>query len=122
MSPPLILEIVAVVIFAALAVWVAMALAELRRTMELAQRTLRELDERVPPLLEKADATLDSLQREVARADVIVESIQDVTQRVTSTADVAMQVLSSPLVKLAGLSAGMRKAVSSFTHSEEKET
>jgi hypothetical protein len=120
MTPTIVLMTIAVVILAVCGAAVVFSLIELRRTVTLARSTLTELDERLPPLMAKADATLDSLQQEIARADVIVESIRDVTQRVTSTADVAMQVLSSPLVKLAGLSAGMKKAVSTFAHPDDK--
>lgn len=103
-----------------LIVFAAVALVDLRRTLRSVDLLARHLDEQVLPLARKANKALDELNEELVRVDGIVRSVEDVSHRVGATAEVARHVLSSPLVKLAGWSAGMRKAVSTLRHHESE--
>jgi len=46
--------------------------------------------------------------------DDIVESVQEVTDKISSTTRIAQEAISSPLIKIASYSFGARKALKSF--------
>lgn len=104
-----------------LIVYAAVVLEDFRRTLRSIDRLARNLDEQVLPLARKANRALDEVNEELVRVEGIVRSVEEVSQRVSSTAEMARHALSSPLVKLAGWSAGMRKAVSTLAHHDEHE-
>jgi uncharacterized protein YoxC len=66
------------------------------------------MDERLPELVERATETLDDIDREMKRVDGIVTRFEDVSDTVSTTTRVASEVVKTPLVKLAGVSGGLR--------------
>lgn len=105
--------------FIALAVYLAVTLRDFRRTLASIEKLANRLDTQVIPLASKANRALDEINEELARVEGIVRNVEDVSVKVGATAEVARHALSSPLVKLASWSAGMKKAVSTFAHPEE---
>lgn len=83
----------------------AAAISELRR---FAAR----LDERLMPLLDKADVSLDAFNAELLRVDEIVTQVEDATDRVTSTARVAQDAVGAPMRVLAGAGNGLARLFS----------
>ena len=61
-------------------------------------------------MMAKLQITVDEVNSELARVDKIVESAENLSQTVDSTTKVAQEIISSPLIKLAALSAGIKKA------------
>lgn len=102
--------------FLAYLVWV---LEGLRRTLRSVDALAKHLDEQIVPLALKASHTLDDINDELEHVDGIVRAVEDVTHRVSATAEMARHALSSPLVKLAGWSAGLKRAASTLTEGSE---
>jgi hypothetical protein len=92
---------------ALLAVWYGFAL------MRDVRRLVASLEERLPPLIEHAEDTLASVDREIERVDGIVSQVEEVSETVTSTTRVAGEVVRKPLVTLAGIGGGLRGVLSS---------
>lgn len=107
-------------VFVALAIYMAVTLQEFRRTLASIEKLANHLDTQVVPLASKADRALDEINEELVRVECIVRNVEDVSFKVGATAEVARHALSSPLVKLASWSAGMKKAVSTFAHPEDE--
>ena len=72
------------------------ALVESVKTARSVRRLSDHLDERVVPLLDKADVTVDALNAELLRVDVIVTRIEEVTDRVESTSRTVQDVANAP--------------------------
>lgn len=119
MSVQTIILAVIAVTFVALAAYMVVTLREFRRTLASIERLSNRLDAQVVPLASKANRALDEINEELVRVEGIVRNVEDVSSKVGATAEVARHALSSPLVKLASWSAGMKKAVSTFAHPEE---
>jgi ABC-type transporter Mla subunit MlaD len=79
------------------------ALAVLVSTARSTRRVVDDLGERMPPLIEKASATLDSLDAEMARVDEIVAQLEEVSDRVTSTTRAASDMVNAPVAAVVGL-------------------
>jgi uncharacterized protein YoxC len=118
MSAQTIILAVIAATFIALAVYIAVTLKEFRHTLASIEQLANRLDTQVVPLASKANRALDEINEELARVEGIVRNVEDVSFKVGATAEVARHALSSPLVKLASWSAGMKKAVSTFAHPE----
>ena len=116
-----VLEVIALVAAIAVAVYLVVVLTEFRRAMTAVESLARHADEHVVPLAHKASRTLEDINDELVKVEGIVDSIEDVSHRVSTTAEIARHALSSPLVKLAGWSAGMRKAVSTLAHEQTED-
>jgi len=72
---------------------------------------LRDLRREIAPVAAKLARILDDVRSELERVEEIVSSVQGVTSKVTSTTEVAQELLASPLIKLAAFSVGARKAI-----------
>jgi len=66
----------------------------------------------VTPLLSELRVTLDQVNSELDTVDEVVQSVQDIGDKVTATATVLQEIIASPLIKVASLSAGAKKAIS----------
>ena len=120
MSAQTIILAVIAATFVALAIYIAVTLRDLRHTLASIEKLANRLDTQVVPLVSKANRALDEINEELVRVEGIVRNVEDVSVKVGATAEVARHALSSPLVKLASWSAGMKKAVSTFAHPEEE--
>jgi ABC-type transporter Mla subunit MlaD len=107
-----------IVLYAALialsgtAIW---ALVVVVGTARSTKRLVENLDERLPPLIEKADKTLDSVNMEMARVDDIVTQLEEVSDKVTSTTRAASEIVNAPAAAVAGLGGGLRRFFSVLT-------
>lgn len=110
--------------FAMLVLVLAVPILRLRRTVDAATRTLDELNERVGPILAKADLTmdhvntalgqvhtsLDGVNIQLQRVDTITGHVEHVTANVANLAGVVTSVAANPLVKVAAFGYGVRRA------------
>lgn len=74
----------------------------------------RIVKKELSPLINKLNTTIDEINTELSRVDGIVQSAERVSKTVDSTTKAAQQVISSPLIKLVSISAGVKKALSTF--------
>jgi hypothetical protein len=84
------------------------------RTLNETRTFVAETRERLIPLLDKADVTLDAVNAELLRLDGIVTQVEEVSGTVSSTTRVASEFMRSPVNKAAEVGS---KLISAFrTH------
>jgi uncharacterized protein YoxC len=122
--------------FAMLVLVVAVPLLRLRHTVDAATRAINDLNERTAPILGRADQTmnevnlalsqvqvsLDGVNRQLQKVDIITGHVEHVTANVSSLASVVTSVTANPLVKAAAFGYGVRRAAAKRArHDEERE-
>ncbi|HEY3373799.1 MAG TPA: hypothetical protein VGK02_01905 [Candidatus Aquicultor sp.] len=99
--------------------WFAIsALVQLKKTLVRAEKALGNVDvlvvnlnERLDPLLYDLHGVVQQADRELSRVDEVVSTIRDIGDKVNAVTRVVNEVISSPLIKVASLSAGAREAL-----------
>ena len=86
------------------------------REMVATARSVRvlsdELHQSLPPLIERAGSTLASVDVELGRINGVVSQIEEVSDRVSSTARSAQEMVEAPAAAVSGLADGARKFLS----------
>lgn len=97
----------------------AVPILKLGRTVDAATRALEEVAERTGPLLANVNTTVDTVNTtlvgvngQLGKVDTITGHAQHVTANVASLSSLFAATLGGPLVKVAALSYGVRRAVS----------
>jgi uncharacterized protein YoxC len=90
------------------------ALVRLGGTLGSADKLLTDVDGEVVPLLKQATETLDGVNSELDKIDVVMSSVVDVTEKVDQTTRVVESAITVPAKKAAAFGAGVTQAVSSF--------
>ena len=110
MSVGQIAAIVAAVAFVILVVLLAIPLVKLGRTLDEATIAIRKAHEGTEPLLSDANVTLTSVNTQLERVDGVTASAQAVAANTKALSTLFTATLGGPLVKVAALSYGLRKA------------
>lgn len=110
--------IIAVAIFV-VAIFTAVVLLNLFRVLESTKTTIDGVRDETVPLLGEVRVTVQSVNKELERADGIVESAGNIVKSAERLTEVVEKTVSSPLVKLLAFSAGASKAVKSFFGADE---
>ena len=97
------------------------ALVQLSRLIVNVNRMLADLDKELIPTLVKLQTTMDEVSEELDRVRGVAGMIEDVGDKVAKTARLAQEVISSPLIKAAGLGAGARKVYDTLRGREAHE-
>ncbi len=100
------LETVLVVLAIVLAGAGIYAAVVLVKTLRQTQEAMTELREKLVPLLDKADVTVDALNAELLRVDGIVSDIEGVSGAVSSATD----IIRTPVGVVAGLGSRLAHA------------
>lgn len=93
-------------------IWALVVVARAARSMT---RLAEDLDAKLPPLIDKASATLDEIDVEMVRVDGLVTQLEAVSDRVTSTTRVASEIVGAPAAVVAGLGDRARRFLSILT-------
>lgn len=122
--------------FLLIAVALAVPLLRLRHTVDAATRALKDLHDRTGPILDQADltmgnvntalgqmqTTLDGVNLQLEKVDTVTSHAQTVTANVANLATVITSATASPLVRVAALGYGVRRAARKRAqHEEERE-
>ncbi len=99
---------IAVCAMAVFALWVAVGM------MRSLHRSSEEVRERLLPLLDKADVTIDAINAELLRIDGVVTRFEDVTERVSSTTTAVHDAVNAPMEALSAVGSGLRGAISTW--------
>jgi uncharacterized protein YoxC len=94
--------------------FIVYVLIQFSRTLKGVNMLLEDLQKTVPSMLEKLDKTIASVSSEAQRVDEIMKSVEEIGEKVTATAEIAKEIISSPLIKIASLSAGAKKAINTL--------
>lgn len=73
---------------------------------------LERLDDEIIPLLSKSQVTLEEVNSQLGKVDEMLGTLVTVTNMVESTANTMQSVVTKPVKKAAGFSAGVTDAVS----------
>jgi uncharacterized protein YoxC len=121
--------------FAMLVLVLAVPILRLRNTVDAATRAINELTERTAPLLGNVNSTvegvnatldqvhtsLDGVNLQLERLDTITGHAQTVTANVANLSTVVASAASSPIVRVASLSYGVRKALANRRRGDEEQ-
>ena len=100
------------------------ALWRLGRTLRGAERDLHRTVDGIVPLLVKASESIDQVNDQLGKVDVMMDSAVDMTEALDTTVRAVSVAVSEPVKKVSGVVAGMSEGVASFRTrmSEEVET
>jgi|SoimicmetaTmtLMA_FD_contig_51_1244826_length_1014_multi_2_in_0_out_0_2 hypothetical protein len=80
--------------------------------LESTKMTIDELRAETVPLLREVKSSVERLNREIDRVDVVLESTGTIVGRVEKLSGLMEEAAGSPLVKLISFGAGLRQGVS----------
>jgi uncharacterized protein YoxC len=102
--------IIAAVAFVILVLLLAVPLIKLGRTLDEATIAIRKTHEGSAPLLDDAQVTLTTVNTQLERVDGVTASAQAVAANTRALSSLFTATLGGPLVKVAAVSYGLRKA------------
>ena len=134
MHPGEVAALIAAGAFVMLVLILAVPILRLRHTVDAATRAINEVTERTSPLLGDVDltikgvnealgqvhTTLDGVNLQLERLDSITGHAQTVTANVANLSTVVTSAASSPLVRAASLTYGVRKALANRRKADEE--
>jgi hypothetical protein len=82
---------------------------------------LHDVNGEVVPILSRLQTTVDEVNSELSKIDEITGSVVTVTESIGQTTTTLQHALTGPVKKVAGLSAGVEEAVSTFFKGRRKE-
>lgn len=91
----------------AVATW---ALVEVARAMRSVRALSDDSHERLMPLLEKADVTVDAVNAELLRIDAIITRFEDASERVSSASGTISGIVNAPTELVNEMALRVRKA------------
>lgn len=120
--------------FAALVLVLAVPILRLRHTVDEATRAVRDIADQSGPMLGNLNATvdnvntalgqlqttLDGVNMQLARIDHIAENAQHVTTNVANLSTVVTAAAANPIVKVAALGFGVRRAAARRRREDEE--
>ena len=103
--------IIAAGAFALLVLFIAVPLVKLGKVLDETRESIRSLNEEVAPLLTELTQTVQATNKQLAKVDVITENVSEVTGNISALVAVFASTVGSPLVKIAGLTTGLRSVL-----------
>ncbi len=107
--------------FLAFAVGLTYALVRLAAVFKEIAAMLGDMTKEFVPILSRLQTTVDEVNSELGKIDEITGSVVHVTGAIQNTTSAVQSAISSPVKKMAGVSAGVSEAVSSFIAGRRKE-
>jgi hypothetical protein len=109
------------IFFLAFAVGLTYALFRLAAVFKELAIMLAETAREFVPILSRLQTTVDEVNSELGKIDEITGSVVSVTGTIEHTTSAVQSAISTPVKKVAGVSAGIGEAVSSFVSRRRKE-
>jgi uncharacterized protein YoxC len=106
--------LVAAIAFACMAVFTAILLYQLVKTMGIVNLFLNDVRVETIPLMKKFGTTVDHVNTELDRVDGILTAAESMAEKANSATKVVSEVVTSPIVKIIGVSAGLGRAYTKF--------
>lgn len=111
--------IIAAVGFFLVCVFLCYALLNTARVLESSKEMIDGVKDETVPLLGEVKTTVTSVNKELERADGIMESTGNIVKSAERLTDVVEKTVSSPLIKLVTFGAGAAKAMKKFVGSDD---
>lgn len=109
MDAQTILLVTLYIVLIALAGFAIWGVRELVATARSVRRLTDELQQTLPPLIESASTTLTAVDAELGRINGVVSQIEEVSDRVSSTARSAQEMVGAPAAAVSGFAEGARR-------------
>ncbi|EAR24436.1 secreted protein [marine actinobacterium PHSC20C1] len=106
--------LIAAGVFAILVGLLAVPLLKLGRVFDETSSAIRGVSDNLDPMLTEATATISETNRQLARVDAITRNVEETTGNVAALVALGAATVGGPLIKIAGLSAGVRAALLSI--------
>jgi uncharacterized protein YoxC len=87
------------------------------RVLESTKMTIDAMREEAIPLLREVKTSVEKTNREIDRVDTMLDNANSIVGRVEKLSGLVEEAVSSPLVKVIGLGAGLRKGFSKASRS-----
>jgi uncharacterized protein YoxC len=87
------------------------------RVLESTKMTIDAMREEAIPLLREVKTSVEKTNREIDRVDTMLDNANAIVGRVEKLSGLVEEAVSSPLVKVIGLGAGLRKGFSKASRS-----
>jgi len=100
---------------------VTYACVRLAGVLQQTTTTLHEATGEFVPILTRLQTTVDEVNSELGKIDEITGSVATVTDSIGNTTSAIQTAIGSPVKKVAGLSAGVSEALSTFLSGRRKE-
>ncbi len=97
--------------FVLLVLFIAVPLIKLGGLIDEARDSVRDLNDSVAPLLTEVTTTVAQANKQLAKVDIISENLVEVSTNVKSLVAVFSASVGAPLLKIAGLTQGLRSAI-----------
>jgi len=121
--------------FLMLVIVLAVPILRLRHTVDEATQALRQVNQRTGPMLDNVNLTVDNVNTtlgqfqtsldgvnvQLARVDVMTQHVSSATANVANLVNVVAATASSPLVKAAAFTYGIRKATGAKRKADEEQ-
>jgi uncharacterized protein YoxC len=102
--------VIAAAFWAILVLFLALVMVNVFRVLESVKVLLDGIREETVPLLGEVRVTVTSVNKELDRADTLLESAGNVARSAERLSSVVEQTVSSPLIKIAAFGAGVSRA------------
>ncbi len=90
---------------------ISYALFQLGRLFNETRKEITNISRELVPLIHKLNESVDQVNKELERVDTVVAQVEELSEKVNTGVEVLKSVISSPLIKLASISAGVKKAI-----------
>ncbi|MBP6186593.1 MAG: DUF948 domain-containing protein [Rhodoluna sp.] len=111
MSGGEIAAIIAAGAFVLLVLFIGVPLIKLGGLIDDTRESVRDLNDAVAPLLTEVTTTVIETNKALAKIDTITENVADVTTNVKALVALFSASVGAPLMKIAGLTQGLRSAL-----------
>lgn len=108
--------LIAGIVFCVVGTW---AFVRLLATTRSVKTLADDMEARLVPLTEKADVTVDALNAELMRVDMIVTQIEDASDRVAQASSAVHAVVNAPLGAVNELSDRLRRSIAARKAKQE---
>lgn len=106
--------VILAVFWAVLVVFLAIVSVNLFRVLDSTRQLIDGVREQTVPLLSDVRTTVQSLNKELDRADVILSSAGNITRRAERVSGLVDEFVSQPLIKAISFAAGVNRGIKRF--------
>lgn len=114
MSPSQWAGIIAALAFVVLIGFLIPILLQLRKTLSVLHQFIERAEREILPTLNKLQTTVEEVNQELGKVNDTTASVQDAAKKIDHIVRLVQEIVSSPLIRVASISAGVQGAVRAF--------
>ncbi|HEX3732288.1 MAG TPA: DUF948 domain-containing protein [Mycobacteriales bacterium] len=98
---------------ALVALFLVVTLVKLMRTLDTATQAVKKLSDRVEPILSELESTIAGVNTQLVKVDAVTDHVASLAGSVATVTSLVTGAVTNPIVKVASLVYGLRKAAGS---------